>query len=68
MKKIIVLFAILICIFSSGCSKQEERKVESLEDAYFYAVEKVESKEEIKIEDIKELLKEYEGKVRLVVR
>lgn len=59
MKKIIVLFAILICIFSSGCSKQEERKVESLEDAYFYAVEKVESKEEIKIEDIKELLKEY---------
>ena len=59
MKKIIVLFAILICIFSSGCSKQEERKVEFLEDAYFYAVEKVESKEEIKIEDIKELLKEY---------
>lgn len=58
MKKIIILISALIsCIFISGCSVPTKEKVQSLEDAYFYILNK---KEDMKIEDVKNLLKDYQ--------
>ncbi len=57
MKKIIVLISALIsCIFIYGCSIPAKEKVQSLEDAYFYILNK---KEELGINDVKNILKDY---------
>lgn len=59
MKKIIILITVLTCFFISGCSMQRQR-IQSLEDAYFYLLDKRENKEDVEIDDIKNLLKNYE--------
>lgn len=41
--------AVIVYIQMVGSFSEFERKVESLEDAYFYTVEKIENKEEISI-------------------
>lgn len=57
MKKIIILISALIsCIFISGCSIPAKEKVQSLEDAYFYILNK---KEELGINDVKNILNDY---------
>lgn len=60
MKKGIVLLASLICAFTVGCTSAQEEKVESLKDAYFNIGKKLEKKEEVTVEDVKELLKDYD--------
>ena len=62
MKKIIILITVLTCFFISGCSMHWER-VQSLEDAYFYLLDKRENKEDVGIDDIKNILKNYELEV-----
>lgn len=57
--KRILPFILSGCIFITGCSAEKNEKIESLKDAYFYIVEKNEDKE-FKVEDVKELLKEYD--------
>ena len=59
MKKIIITIVLLTCIFISGCNIQENGKVKSLEDAYFYLLDKSGNEESLKIEDVKKLLKDY---------
>lgn len=54
--KIIILISALTCIFVSGCSTPAKEKVKSLDDAYFYIIDK---KEDMKIDDVKKLLKGY---------
>lgn len=54
--KIIILISALTCIFVSGCSTPAEEKVKSLDDAYFYIIDK---KDDMKIDDVKNLLKDY---------
>ena len=54
--KIIILISALTCIFVSGCSTPAKEKVKSLDDAYFYIIDK---KEDMKIDDVKNLLKDY---------
>lgn len=63
MKKIIILISVLTCIFISGCNMQGKEKVESLGDAYFYLLNKAENEEDIGIDDVKKLLKDYELKI-----
>ena len=46
-------------MLTSGCSARKYGEVESLRDGYFHIVEKFEYKEEVKMEYIKELLKDY---------
>lgn len=62
MKKITIIITILSCIFIIGCNRSGE-KIESLEEAYFYLIDKTENKENMRIEDVKNLLKDYELKV-----
>jgi len=54
--RIIILISALTCIFVSGCSTPAEEKVKSLDDAYFYIIDK---KDDMKIDDVKNLLKDY---------
>lgn len=63
MKKIIILISVLACIFISGCNMQGKEKVKSLGDAYFYLLDKAENEEDIGIDDVKKLLKDYEFKI-----
>lgn len=60
MKKGIVLLASLICAFTLGCTSAKEEKVGSLKDAYFNIGKKLEKKEEVTVEYVKELLKDYD--------
>ncbi|MGL5717222.1 MAG: hypothetical protein ACRCX2_29695 [Paraclostridium sp.] len=62
MKKLVTFFTVIILICVSGCSMVYEKSIDSLDEAYFYTVKKVEDKENITIEEIKELLKKYKFK------
>ncbi|WP_018590719.1 hypothetical protein [Terrisporobacter glycolicus] len=59
MRKIIIVFTLLTCILTIGCSQQKEDKIESIKDVYFDVVQKIENNDVVKVETIKESLQEY---------
>lgn len=59
MKKQLLILTSLAFIFTVGCSKTKIEKADSLEDAYFEISKKLENKEEVSKNYIKELLKGY---------
>lgn len=54
MRKIIIVFTLLTCILTIGCSQQKEDKIESIKDVYFDVVQKIENNDVVKVETIKE--------------
>ncbi len=59
MKKLILILASLICLFTVGCTSSKEENASSLEYAYFDIVDKKINKEEITEKYLKNLLKVY---------
>lgn len=59
MRKVIILISVLSCVFISGCSTQGKR-VESLEEAYIYLIDEIENNNDVGVDYVKRLLKDYE--------
>lgn len=62
MKKLTLIVTIIVCTFTVGCTKKVVQKPESLKDAYFDIAQRIENKEDVRINEVNKLLEEYTSK------